>query len=59
MRQAFFHNTASNLTRFHMASKWTQREVFFHPTFVPILKPLERSEIMFSHQKSVEKTFFI
>ena len=31
---------------------------FFTPSFLTILKPLERSEIIFSHQKSVKKAFF-
>ena len=31
---------------------------FFHPPFLTILKPLERTEIMFSHRKSVKKPFF-
>ena len=33
-------------------------EKFFYHPFLTILKPLERSEIMFSHQKSVKKPFF-
>ena len=31
---------------------------FFNPPFLTIWKSMERSEIMFSHQKSVKKPFF-
>ena len=32
---------------------------FFNPPFVTIWKSMERSEIMFSHQKNVKKPFFL
>ena len=32
---------------------------FFNPPFLTIWKSMERSEIMFSHQKSVKKPFFL
>ena len=35
-----------------------REKLFFNSPFLTISKPLERSEIMFSHQKSVKKAFF-
>ena len=58
MRKDFFHNTASNVTRFHMAYKWTREKLFFKPPIFDHLKLQGMSEIMFSHQKRVKKAFF-
>ena len=57
MRQAFFIIQLQMLLGF----TWLQsghREKFFHPPFLTILKPLEKSEIMFTHPRSVKKAFF-
>ena len=54
-----FYNTASNVTRFHMAYKMDIKRSFFHLPFLTILKPLKRSEIMFSLIKTVVKMPFL